>query len=262
MLIMAATEAEVTVDGLNSALNDLIKAADATDTLGKGGFVSHNRPGAGGGDANGVENSGHYDEDGKRGGNRGSMADAGGLDDMMIGKLAAAGYDASQIAAFSEALSGAARDEEDGEDGEDEEDEEMEGHMRALHGAMKAYKKDNGSMKGFTFPGFGGKAKKSGNAGEPLVKSFDRFRQDPDISEALDVSKYLEAMTARTAEARCGLLVIDLRSGEVAHWVRLEGMVSELDGVTVLPRVGRPMAMRFKTSEIHRTRTIGDEGRL
>jgi hypothetical protein len=190
-------QSEVTVDGLSNALDDLIKAADATDLI-KGGFTSHNRPGAGGGDANGVENSGHYDEDGKRGGNRGSMADAGKLDAMMIGKLANAGVDASTIAAFSDFV-GKAKAEPDEDEGggasdDDEDDQEMEGAMRA----MRAYKRDKGSLAGF--PGFGGKARKSGDGGERLQKSLEQFRADPDISDALDVSPYLEAMTTRTAE--------------------------------------------------------------
>jgi uncharacterized protein (TIGR03032 family) len=73
----------------------------------------------------------------------------------------------------------------------------------------------------------------------------------------------LEAeLTKREAEARCGLQVIDLRTGAVAHWVRLEGMVSELYDVVILPGVVRPMALGFKTDEIQRTIAVGEEGAL
>ncbi|MEA2626543.1 MAG: protein O-GlcNAc transferase, partial [Candidatus Binatota bacterium] len=58
------------------------------------------------------------------------------------------------------------------------------------------------------------------------------------------------------AEARCGLWVVDLRSGVVAHWLELEGVVAELYDVQVLPGVARPMALGFKTDEIQRTITI------
>ena len=66
----------------------------------------------------------------------------------------------------------------------------------------------------------------------------------------------LEAELARHgAEARCGLQVINLRSGDVAHWLRVEGMVRELYDVVVLPGVSRPMALGFKTDEIQRLLT-------
>jgi uncharacterized protein (TIGR03032 family) len=71
-----------------------------------------------------------------------------------------------------------------------------------------------------------------------------------------------EELTRRGAEARCGLHVIDLRSGDCPHWVRLEGMVSELYDVVVLPGVIRPMALGFKTDEIQRAIAVGDERSL
>jgi hypothetical protein len=58
------------------------------------------------------------------------------------------------------------------------------------------------------------------------------------------------------------LHVIDLRSGDVVHWVRLEGMISELYDVVALPGVLRPMALGFKTDEIQRLLTVGQTGGL
>jgi uncharacterized protein (TIGR03032 family) len=69
-------------------------------------------------------------------------------------------------------------------------------------------------------------------------------------------------LARRGAEARCGVQVIDLRTGDVAHWLRVEGMVRELYDVVVLPGVGRPMAFGFKTDEIQRMIAVDDEGRL
>lgn len=63
-------------------------------------------------------------------------------------------------------------------------------------------------------------------------------------------------LAAKDAEARCGLLVIDLRSGDIVHWLRIEGVVEELYDVAVLPGVHRPMALGFKTDEIRRTITM------
>jgi uncharacterized protein (TIGR03032 family) len=71
-----------------------------------------------------------------------------------------------------------------------------------------------------------------------------------------------EELQRRGAEARCGLQIIDLRTGDVAHWLRVDGMVRELYDVVVLPGVVRPMAFGFKTEEIQRTIAVGDEGAL
>jgi len=61
------------------------------------------------------------------------------------------------------------------------------------------------------------------------------------------------------AEARCGVHVIDLNSGDVVHWIRIEGVVSELYDVVCLAGILRPQALGFKTDEIRRVLRIGDE---
>jgi uncharacterized protein (TIGR03032 family) len=67
----------------------------------------------------------------------------------------------------------------------------------------------------------------------------------------------------RGAEPQCGLQVIDLRTGTIAHWLRLDGsLVTELYDVVVLPAVRQPMALGFKTNEIERLLLVGEEGRL
>jgi uncharacterized protein (TIGR03032 family) len=71
-----------------------------------------------------------------------------------------------------------------------------------------------------------------------------------------------ENLAARDAQARCGLYVIDLNSGDAVHWLRIEGVVAELYDVVVLPDVLRPMALGFKTDEIRRTLSVGKESRL
>ena len=71
-----------------------------------------------------------------------------------------------------------------------------------------------------------------------------------------------DALEARNAEAQCGLQVIDLNTGDVLHWLRLEGIVEELYDVVVLPGVRRPMAIGFKTDEVRRMVTIGSPGML
>jgi uncharacterized protein (TIGR03032 family) len=94
--------------------------------------------------------------------------------------------------------------------------------------------------------------------GDYAVVGLSRPRHDPTFSGlALE-----EELAKRGAEARCGLLVIDLRGGDVVHWLRVEGMVRELYDVAVLPGVTRPMALGFKTDEIQRIVSLGESGSL
>jgi uncharacterized protein (TIGR03032 family) len=91
--------------------------------------------------------------------------------------------------------------------------------------------------------------------GEHAVVGFSRPLHEKTFSGLpLD-----EELSRRRAKARCSLQVIDLRSGDVVHWVRLEGLVSELYDVAVLPGVVRPMALGFKTDEIQRLLSLDAE---
>lgn len=65
-----------------------------------------------------------------------------------------------------------------------------------------------------------------------------------------------ENLKSRNAEARCGVQVIDLRTGDTVHWLRIEGIVDELYDVITLPGAHRPMALGFKTDEIRRVISI------
>lgn len=61
-----------------------------------------------------------------------------------------------------------------------------------------------------------------------------------------------EKLKACDAEARCGIDVIDLKTGKVVHSVRIEGVVVELYDVVALSGVSRPQAIGIKTNEICR----------
>ena len=70
-------------------------------------------------------------------------------------------------------------------------------------------------------------------------------------------------MQNRNAEPQCGLYVIDLQTGQVAHTVRLEGeLVTELYDVVTLPNITRPKALGFKTNEIERLVLVDEPGEL
>lgn len=74
-------------------------------------------------------------------------------------------------------------------------------------------------------------------------KRENRTFQDLDLEENLK---------SRDAETRCGLLIVNLKTGDAPHWLRFDGIVRELYDVAVLPRVIRPMAIGFRTDEIRR----------
>jgi uncharacterized protein (TIGR03032 family) len=65
-------------------------------------------------------------------------------------------------------------------------------------------------------------------------------------------------LKSHNVEARCGIQVIDLRTGDVVHWLRMEGVVEELYDVVALPNVRSPMALGFKTDEIRRVLSVED----
>jgi uncharacterized protein (TIGR03032 family) len=67
-------------------------------------------------------------------------------------------------------------------------------------------------------------------------------------------------LAERKSVARTGLQVIDLASGDVAHWLRIEGSLEELYDVVVLPDVARPKAFGFKTPEIRHNVWLGLDG--
>lgn len=64
--------------------------------------------------------------------------------------------------------------------------------------------------------------------------------------EGLDLQKNLEA---KSSEAWCGVQIVDLKSGSVVEWVRLDGPVSELFDVTFLDDVKCPMALGQQSPE-------------
>jgi uncharacterized protein (TIGR03032 family) len=53
----------------------------------------------------------------------------------------------------------------------------------------------------------------------------------------------------KDADPWCGIQVIDLRSGDVLQWIRLEGLVRELFDVAVIPGVRCPMAIGPQSPE-------------
>lgn len=65
-----------------------------------------------------------------------------------------------------------------------------------------------------------------------------------------------ELLVAKDAEPRCGMMAIDLATGAIVHWLRFEGIVTELYDVQVTPAVQKPMAVGFQTEEIAQLITL------
>jgi uncharacterized protein (TIGR03032 family) len=57
-------------------------------------------------------------------------------------------------------------------------------------------------------------------------------------------------MKARDAEPWCGTLIVNLATGDIVEWIRLEGHITELFDVAALPGVRCPMAIGPGTVEV------------
>jgi uncharacterized protein (TIGR03032 family) len=51
----------------------------------------------------------------------------------------------------------------------------------------------------------------------------------------------------------CGIQIIDLRTGSIVEWIRLQGFIQELFDVSVIPGSRAPMALGVGTPELHHT---------
>lgn len=72
-----------------------------------------------------------------------------------------------------------------------------------------------------------------------------------------------ERLNDRGAEPQCGIQVIDLRTGAIAHWLRLDGsLVTELYDTVILRGVRAPMGVGFKTNEVERLILVDEPGQL
>ena len=71
-----------------------------------------------------------------------------------------------------------------------------------------------------------------------------------------------ETLSEKSAQPRCGLAIIDLRSGDMVHWLRIEGVVTELFDAIILRGVKRPAAIGFQSDEIRRVISIGEAAEL
>lgn len=65
-----------------------------------------------------------------------------------------------------------------------------------------------------------------------------------------------EELQQREATPWCGVLVVNMASGDIVEWIRFEGQITELFDVTVMPGVRCPMAIGPNSPEMASTITF------
>ena len=85
--------------------------------------------------------------------------------------------------------------------------------------------------------------------GDYAVIGLSRAREDRTF-EGLVLNERLER---EGVHPKCALCVVNLKTGDMEHRLRIEGVVSELYDVAALPGIIRPMALGFRSDEIRFT---------
>lgn len=88
--------------------------------------------------------------------------------------------------------------------------------------------------------------------GDFAVVGLSKPRRNQNF-EGLALQHKLES---KNVKPRCGLQVINIKTGDIVHELRIEGVVEELYDVCVLADVIRPKAIGFVTEEIRHTLSV------
>ena len=88
--------------------------------------------------------------------------------------------------------------------------------------------------------------------GDFAVVGLSKPRENKSF-EGLELQQKLER---KKIKPRCGLQVINIKTGDIVHELRIEGVVEELYDVCVLQDTKRPMAIGFVTEEIRRVLSL------
>lgn len=70
------------------------------------------------------------------------------------------------------------------------------------------------------------------------------------------------ALQQRDTAPRCGLAIFNLTTGAMEHWVRLEGVITELYDVAVLHGIRSPTLVGLKSDEVNRIISVSPSSRL
>ncbi len=84
--------------------------------------------------------------------------------------------------------------------------------------------------------------------GDYAVIGLSRLRENT-FATGMAIKGRLESLNILQ---RCGLIVVDLRTGKIVHWLNIRGVVSELYDVAFLPGITRPYTPGFSEPDLHR----------
>ena len=68
-----------------------------------------------------------------------------------------------------------------------------------------------------------------------------------------------DELKERDGEPWCGVYIIDLRNGDILHWIRFDGAVRELFDAALIPGVGAPMCVGVGNPEMRTLITFDGE---
>lgn len=83
-------------------------------------------------------------------------------------------------------------------------------------------------------------------AGDYAVIGMSRPREN----RTFDDLEFNERLKPEGVQPKCGIAVVNLKTGDVEHTLDIQGVVQELYDVAVLPDVVRPRALGFRSDEI------------
>ena len=78
----------------------------------------------------------------------------------------------------------------------------------------------------------------------------------PRLNQSFEGLALQQKLESKNVKPRCSLQVINIKTGDIVHELRIEGVVEELYDVCVLAGVKRPMAIGFVKEEIRHTLSL------
>ncbi|NES67449.1 MAG: TIGR03032 family protein, partial [Okeania sp. SIO2D1] len=91
--------------------------------------------------------------------------------------------------------------------------------------------------------------------GDFAVVGLSKLRSKPFTGLALE-----ERLKAQGNTAHCGVMVIDLNTGQIVEWVHIAETIEELFDIVVLPNIRQPEALGLQGDEVQRLVTFPNSG--